>query len=106
MVRGLVGTGGSGGVVLLVVELLEGEQLGAVDGLVVDVGLEAAGVRQTAEELAGDRFLEPGGLGLGLGDDVAVAGDGDPTPLRDVLVGGVDACLALGAVDRPLELGR
>ncbi len=50
--------------------------------------------------------LDPGRLGVGGGDDVARARRADPTPLGDVLVGGVDAGLALGPVDRPLELGR
>ncbi len=88
----------------ILVELLEREQVVAVDVVVDDVGGVAAGVGETTEVLAAQAGLEPGDGRLGRSDDVTVARLGLAPPLGDVLVGGVDLRLALGAVDRSLEL--
>ena len=88
------------------IEFLERQQRGPVDDGVVDVGDEPAGERQLAEVLAG---VSPSSRSASASAAAARSPShvgADPAPLGDVLVRRVDVGLALGAVDRALELAR
>ena len=91
--------------IVAVVEFLERHQFVLVDVVVGHVGDEPAGVGELAEVLLRVLGLERRRLRLG-GEHVVVAGLARAVPLGDVLFGGVDAGLALGAVDGALELRR